>query len=95
MDATTDVSVVKSLVVRYCKNDCLVNDRFHSLLQVKSGNAEDLASAISWLITSNDIPMKNFHGFRADDASIMMGKVSGVGCRLKELNRICLLWDVF
>ncbi|KAJ8943846.1 hypothetical protein NQ314_009613 [Rhamnusium bicolor] len=88
VDETTDVSVAKSLaiVARYCKDDCLVNSIFFSFLHVKSAKAEDVASAISTLITSNDIPAKDFLEFGADNASVMMGRIGGVGARLKELN---------
>lgn len=75
-DETTDISVSKSMaiVVRYCRNDCLVMDKFLNLIEVESATAESLCNSIKNLLVSNNVPLENLVGFAADHAAVMMGK---------------------
>ncbi|EEZ98954.1 hypothetical protein TcasGA2_TC004808 [Tribolium castaneum] len=87
IDETTDVSVKKSLaiVIRYCFNN-LPRDRVFGIVKVEESNAESLFNIIIKLLKDNKIDLKDMLGFAADNASVMMGHISGIKARFHELN---------
>lgn len=85
VDETTDTSTKKCLavIVRVLvKNKA--KDRFLNLIEVEKSDAEHLYVAIKELFLSNNVPLKNFVGFAADNATVMMGTISGLATRFKS-----------
>lgn len=90
IDETTDIAVQKSLVV--CArivathtNDFSVKDHFLTLIELENSTAECLTDNIIIFLNSIEVPMQNMIGFAADNASVMMGNISGVQARLKKV----------
>lgn len=86
IDETTDVSVEKSLivVVRYWK-DGFTKDRILDLIKVESATADDIFMALKTLFDKYNIPYTNIIAFASDGASTMMGKISGVQMKFKDI----------
>ncbi|CAH1099559.1 unnamed protein product [Psylliodes chrysocephalus] len=86
IDETTDVGTKKclALVVRYW-NEGTVKDRFLELLEIKQCTAEAIFNCIREFFDSNNIPLKNIIGLAADNASTMMGHLSGVQKRFRDI----------
>ena len=81
-----DIGTEKSLavVVRfYDTGKC--RDEFVGLIKLISFTAADLSNAVIKHLKDLGIPFKNMVGFAADNASVMMGNISGVQARLKEI----------
>ncbi|XP_069105241.1 zinc finger protein 862-like [Argopecten irradians] len=94
VDESLDIAVNKKLVmfakivyggqlkIEYCAN-----------VEIKDGKAETVYSAIVNWRTSVGVSIKRVSGFGSDGASVMTGKVSGVGVRLQRNNpRIIHVW---
>ncbi|KAG5866720.1 hypothetical protein JTB14_023863 [Gonioctena quinquepunctata] len=86
IDETTDVSTKKSLAIVIRFYHGVVQDRFLGLVEVKSANAEALFNAIQNLLRKYQLPLENMLGFAADNASTMMGRLSGIQARLRNNN---------
>ncbi|KAF2886018.1 hypothetical protein ILUMI_20153, partial [Ignelater luminosus] len=88
IDETTDISTEKSLalVVRFFDCDQW-KDKFLGLLKVKSCSAEDLFDVICKYLNSLSVLMENIIGFAADNASVMMGNITGHQ-KVRKTNRI-------
>ncbi|XP_023310301.1 zinc finger protein 862-like [Anoplophora glabripennis] len=86
IDEMTDISIEKSLIliVRYWKNGC-VKDRILDLIKVEDGTSEALFTSIIKLFHEHEIPYYNIIAFASDGASTMMGRVSGVQAKFKEV----------
>lgn len=88
IDETTDIATEKSLalVVRfYNDKEKQVKDHFFGLIKVNECNAEAIFNHIVNYFKELKIPIENLIGFAADNASVMMGKHTGVQSRFKEI----------
>lgn len=85
IDETTDVSTHKALAVVVRFYDKPWADEFLGMIRVKSSSADDLFTEIIKLLTELDIPLKNMIGFAADNTNVMMGNISGVQAKFREL----------
>lgn len=88
IDEITDLGTKKSLVVivRYfdeVKNK--VRDKFLLLIELEECTAESISQKLLTFLNKNEIPIKNLIGLEADNASVMMGHISGVKARLKAV----------
>ncbi|CAH2002280.1 unnamed protein product [Acanthoscelides obtectus] len=88
VDETTDISSQKSLVVVARYFDVLQNrskEVFLGLVRVLSADAESLFKAICDHLKQLNIPLDNMLGLAADNASVMMGHISGVQARFRTI----------
>lgn len=96
IDETTDISTEKSLAIVarfYDSGEC--KDKFLGLIKVKSCGANDIFNAICNYFRNNNIPITNMIGLAADNASVMMGNISGVQARFKTIIHTYSSWDAF
>lgn len=86
IDETTDITVQKSLIliVRYWDDGC-IKDRILDLIEISDGLADTIFTAIKNLFDKNEIPYNNILAFAADGAAAMMGALSGVQTKFKEI----------
>jgi hypothetical protein len=54
-------------------------------IKVKDDTAECLFQSVKNLLNTNKIPYKNVVGFGADNASVMMGDITDVQAKLKQI----------
>lgn len=88
IDETTDIATEKSLalVVRYYdETKMTIQDRFFGLVKLKDFAAEAIFNKIVNYIEEQNIPISNLIGLAADNASVMMGKLTGVQARFKQI----------
>lgn len=88
IDETTDVSNKKSLVLvaRYFNSlQNRVCDIFLGLIRVVNSDAESLFNGICAYFDKLKIPLDKLVVFAADNASVMMGNISGVQARFKVI----------
>lgn len=86
LDETTDVSSVKSLAVtvRY-HNGSKVITQFLCLIEVPEATADILFAVLMSKLKDLKIPVKNIIGYGADNANVMMGSISGLKAKFKEI----------
>lgn len=87
IDETTDVSTTKCLVlvVRYFDFVvCKVRDKFLSLISIENCDSLNIYKTIVTFFQNIQVPHKNIVGFASDNASVMMGKKSGVKTLLQK-----------
>nr|XP_023013328.1 uncharacterized protein LOC111503289 [Leptinotarsa decemlineata] len=88
IDETTDIATEKSLVlvVRYYDDTKMaVQDKFFGLIKPEDFSAEAIFDTIVNYIRKQYIPMDNMIGLAADNASVMMGKQTGVQARFRRI----------
>lgn len=87
IDETTDITTKKCLavLVRYFDvKACAVRDRFLSLIELTTADAQTIYGSLLKLFSDLRVPIENCVGFASDNASVMMGKTNGVQALLKE-----------
>lgn len=86
LDETTDVSTSKSLavVIRFFDENC-IKDHFFGLLQMQNSSAEAIYEATLKHLRDNNIPLNKLTGLAADNANVMMGNITGVQARFKQI----------
>lgn len=87
VDESKDVSVRKQLVIfgrMFVEGK--VETRFLRITELFDGKAETIMKAIKDYLQSSDIDQQAMSGFGSDDASVMVGRRSGVATRLRETN---------
>ena len=89
IDESNDISTNKllSLIIRYFskkKNDIVVS--ILDLIKMESCNAESICDAIKESLNNNTLSLNNLVGIGTDNASVMVGKHTGVYSRLKAEN---------
>lgn len=80
VDETTDVSMVKSLVLvaRYVDSARVVQDRFTALLELTKVDARSIFNLIKEFFATHEIPLKNLIGLATDGANVMAGDLGGL-----------------
>jgi len=53
-------------------------------MSLENSTAQYITDKVIELLNSFEVPLQNMIGFAADNASVMMGNISGVQARLKE-----------
>ena len=89
IDENTDISVTKQLVLygRYVNESG--EPRSTTFLRIEDlvdGTAERIEEAIRAYITDKELPFSKLMGFGSDGASVMTGRLTGVGTRLHQSN---------
>lgn len=88
IDETTDINAEKSLAIVarfYDDEQKKCKDKFLGLIKVTSCTAEDLFNTICNYFKDLEIPISNMIGLAANNASVMMGCISGVQARFKKI----------
>lgn len=87
IDETTDISVMKHLVIitrYYDINENKVNDKFLSLVELSKSSSDEILQKIIDTFEKLAIPLENCIGFSSDNASVMVGSVNGVRTKLND-----------
>lgn len=90
IDETTDISIIKEMVIytRYISSEAEVCTSFLAIVELPNGTAETVEKALTTYLDDNNIPISSLVGFGTDGASVMTGRLNGVGARLKRLQPI-------
>lgn len=94
LDESLDIAVNKKLVL-FCKilHNGDVKIEFAANITINDGKAETVYNTILNFLNEHGIDVSKLSGLGSDGASVMMGKVSGVGVRMKALNnKIVHIW---
>ncbi|CAG9760295.1 unnamed protein product [Ceutorhynchus assimilis] len=86
IDEMTDISIEKSsiIIVRYWKNGS-VKERILDLIKVEDTTSEAIFTSLKKIFDEHKIPYTNIIAFASDGASTMMGRISGVQARFREI----------
>jgi len=91
VDETTDISIVKEMVLytRFfdCNNGSVVTF-FLKIMELRDGRAESIEDATLSYLRTNSIPLSRLVGFGSDGAAAMTGSKFGVSTRLKQKQTI-------
>ena len=92
IDETTDVSVLKELVVYalYLTTGAKVCTSFLAIIDLPNGTAETVERYLTTYLESKNIPISRMVGFGTDGASVMTGKHNGVAAHLKHRQPILI-----
>jgi hypothetical protein len=86
-DESTGVSATKCLALTVRYFDMTVKSQFLCLLEVPQGDAKKhFLNIIMAKFNDLQINFSNVIGYGADNANVMMGEVSGLKARMKEIN---------
>lgn len=89
IDESTDIAVHKQLaiVIKYysSKNQKIVTT-FLKMIQLSSGDAQSIFNVIISTLKEFNLNICNMVGLGTDNANVMVGAISGVITKLKELN---------
>lgn len=94
LDESLDIATNKKLVL-FCKviHDRRVKIEFCANVTINDGKAETVFNSIVNFLQESGIDMSKVSGLGSDGASVMMGKKSGVGVRMKTVNnRVIHIW---
>lgn len=88
IDESTDISVTKQLVLygQYVNEFGKPRSTFLRMVDLVDGTAECIEEAIRAYITDKELPFSKLMGFGSDGASVMTGRLTGVGTRLHQSN---------
>ena len=87
LDESTDVSVIKklSVFVRYvCPKTYNVLTRFLCHMDLPDGTANNIVKGVTDMLLEKRVPISNLTGLGNDGASVMTGRLNGVGVKLRE-----------
>ncbi len=90
IDETTDIAIINEMViyVRYLSPEAEICTSFLAILELNNGTAETVEKALLTYLEDSSIPLSSLVGFGSDGASVMTGRLNGVGARLKRLQPI-------
>ncbi|XP_069138821.1 uncharacterized protein C17orf113-like [Argopecten irradians] len=94
VDESMDIATDKKLIM-FCKivYGGQIKIEFCANVTVPDGKADTIYNSIVNWMNSVGITFKNISGFGSDGASVMTGRLSGVGVKLREQNpRIIHIW---
>ena len=87
LDETSDITVYKKLVILF---RAVVNGECQTLFSrnasVHNGKADTLVQALFKFLEEKGISIIKVQGLGSDGAPVMLGRLNGVGARLKQLN---------
>ena len=84
-DETTDVSVIKEVIVyaRYLNSNREIQTAFIGMVEVKDGTASSIMAALEKVCNNCGVNLKKLVAFGSDGASVMIGRHRGVTALLK------------
>jgi hypothetical protein len=90
-DESTDLSITKNLIiyVRFVR-DGVAQTKFLGNVMITEGTADGITGTILTVLKQRQLNVLQLVGFCSDGASVMTGRVSGVGARLAQ-HAHCLL----
>lgn len=94
VDESLDVAVTKKMVL-FCKliHNGQVKALFSANIEVKDGKADTIYNAILQFLVDVGVNVTKVSGLGTDGANVMMGKVNGVGVKLKAVNsKVIHVW---
>ena len=85
-DESTDLSVHKNLIVyvRYVSRDGTLNTKLLGNVKIEDGTAAGITAALLNVLEERGLNVAHMVGFGSDGASVMTGRIRGVGVLLKE-----------
>lgn len=84
-DESTDITVMKQLVLvgRYL-SDTGVQTSYLHIVDLPNGTADTIETAMLQYLSDKTLPVTKLRAFGSDGASVMTGRLTGVGVRLKS-----------
>ena len=87
-DESTDIAVMKQLVLvgRYLptESDTGIQTSYLHIVDLPNGTADTIETAMLRYLSDKTLPVTKLHAFGSDGASVMTGRLTGVGVRLKS-----------